>query len=90
MAQKGKNYKNVIKLVDRTKSYSLEEAVSAVKKTSFTKFNSSLDLAMNLGVDPKQADQNVRGAVSLPSGTGKKTRVIVFAKGEISSIPSSL
>ena len=82
MAQQGKKYKNALKLVDRTKNYSLEEAVSVVKKTSYSKFDGTLDVSVNLGVDPKQADQNVRGAVSLPSGTGKKSRIIVFAKGE--------
>ena len=64
------------------KHYSLEEAIGLAKKTARTKFDETVDLAVNLGVDPKQADQMVRGTVVLPHGTGKKVRVLVFAKGE--------
>src|SRR5262249_57168181 len=69
-------------LVDRTKQYGVEEAIGLAKKTARTKFDETVDLAIRLGVDPKQADQMVRGTVVLPHGTGKKVRVLVFAKGE--------
>ncbi|MEK7761104.1 MAG: 50S ribosomal protein L1, partial [Nitrospirota bacterium] len=62
--------------------YALRDAVEAVKRSAFTKFDESVDLALRLGVDPKRADQMVRGTTSLPHGTGKKIRVLVFAKGE--------
>jgi len=62
--------------------YALREAVDAVKRSAYTKFDESVDLALRLGVDPKRADQMVRGTTSLPHGTGKKIRVLVFAKGE--------
>ena len=78
----GKKYKEAAALVDRAKRYSLEEAVGLAKKTARVKFDETVDLAVNLGVDPKQADQMVRGTVVLPHGTGKKVRVLVFAKGE--------
>jgi len=78
----GKKYKAVAALVDRTKKYSLGEAIGLAKKTARTKFDETVDLAMKLGVDPKQADQMVRGTVVLPHGTGKKVKVLVFAKGE--------
>ncbi len=78
----GKKYKAAAALVDPKKRYSLEEAIAIAKKTARTKFDETVDLAVNLGVDPKQADQMVRGTVVLPHGTGKKVRVLVFAKGE--------
>lgn len=78
----GKKYKASAALVDRVKLYTLEEAIGLAKKTARTKFDESVDLAVNLGVDPKQADQMVRGTVVLPNGTGKKVKVLVFAKGE--------
>ncbi len=78
----GKKYKAVAALVDKTKLYGIEEAVALAKKTARAKFDESVDLAVNLGVDPKQADQMVRGTVVLPHGTGKKVRILVFAKGE--------
>ncbi len=78
----GKKYRAVAALVDRTKLYSVEEAVGLAKKTARTKFDETVDLAVKLGVDPKQADQMVRGTVVLPHGTGKKVKVLVFAKGE--------
>jgi large subunit ribosomal protein L1 len=82
MAKKGKNYLEAAKLVDRSKAYPIGEAVELVKKTSFTKFDASVEAAFRLGVDPKKADQQIRGAVVLPNGTGKTQRVLVFAKGE--------
>lgn len=78
----GKKFKAVAALVDRTKSYGIEEAVGLVKKTARTKFDETVDLAVKLGVDPKQADQMVRGTVVLPHGTGKTVKILVFAKGE--------
>ena len=78
----GKKFKAAAALVDVNKRYSLEEAIGLVKKTARTKFDETVDLAVNLGVDPKQADQMVRGTVVLPHGTGKTVKVLVFAKGE--------
>ena len=78
----GKKYEAVAALVDRTKLYGVEEAISLAKKTARTKFDETVDLAVKLGVDPKQADQMVRGTVVLPHGTGKKVKILVFAKGE--------
>ncbi|GIN87794.1 50S ribosomal protein L1 [Heyndrickxia sporothermodurans] len=82
MANKGKKYVEALKLVDRTKAYSVSEAIELVKKTSFAKFDATVEVAFRLGVDPKKADQQIRGAVVLPNGTGKTQRVLVFAKGE--------
>lgn len=82
MKKRGKKYDEAIKLVDREKVYSLEDAVQLVKKTATANFDETVELAFRLGVDPKQADQNIRGAVVLPHGTGKTQRVLVFAKGD--------
>ena len=82
MAKKGKNYLEAAKQVDATKAYTVEEAIDLVKKVDFAKFDASLEVAYRLNVDPKQADQQIRGAVVLPNGTGKTQRVIVFAQGE--------
>jgi len=68
--------------VDRQKLYSLAESVALVQDTSYSKFVGSLDLAVNLGLDPRQADQNIRGATPLPHGKGKQVRIVVFAKGQ--------
>jgi len=68
--------------VERTKEYPLEEAIRKVKELAYAKFDETVDLAFNLGVDPRKSDQMVRGTVVLPHGTGKKLRVLVFAKGE--------
>lgn len=78
----GKKFTAAAGKVDPNKLYPLEEAVALVKEVSFTKFDESLDLAVNLGVDPRQADQNIRGAIALPRGSGKTVRIIVFAKGD--------
>lgn len=78
----GKKFKAAAALVEKNKLYSVEEAIGLAKKTARTKFDETVDLAVNLGVDPKQADQMVRGTVVLPHGTGKKVKVLVFAKGE--------
>ena len=82
MAKRGKKYIEAVKLIERSKAYSVNEAVELVKKTSTTKFDASVEVAFRLGVDPKKADQQIRGAVVLPNGTGKTQRVLVFAKGE--------
>jgi len=68
--------------VDRTRTYSVEEAIALVKETAFAKFDETVDLCVRLGVDPRKADQMVRGAVVMPNGLGKTVRVLVFAKGE--------
>ena len=82
MAKKGKKFLEAAKLVDSTKTYSIAEAVELAKKTNFAKFDATVEIAFRLGVDPKKADQQIRGAVVLPHGTGKVQRVLVFAKGE--------
>ena len=81
MAKAGKKYQEAAKLIDAAKLYSPKEAMELVKKTSVTKFNSSVEVAVRLGVNPKYADQQVRGALVLPHGTGKSKTVLVFAKG---------
>ena len=68
--------------IDSNQHYSLDEAISLLKKTSNAKFNESIDIAINLGIDAKKSDQNVRGSMVLPNGTGKTLRVIVFAQSE--------
>jgi large subunit ribosomal protein L1 len=82
MAKTGKKLNIALAKVDRSKSYPLAEAISLVKSASFAKFDESVDLVVRLGVDPRHADQMVRGAVVLPNGLGKDVRVLVFAKGE--------
>lgn len=82
MAKKGKKYVEAAKLVDRTKAYPIAEAIELAKKTSVVSFDATVEAAFRLGVDPKKADQQIRGAVVLPNGTGKTQRVLVFAKGE--------
>jgi large subunit ribosomal protein L1 len=82
MANKGKKYQEAAKLVDRSKAYSIQEAIELAKKTSIVKFDATVEAAFRLGVDPKKADQQIRGAVVLPNGTGKTQRVLVFAKGD--------
>lgn len=76
----GKRYRAIAAVVDPAKEYSLHEAVELVKKTATAKFDESFDVAIRLGVDPRKADQLVRGTVSLPHGTGKTVRVLVLAK----------
>jgi len=78
----GKNYTDSAKLIDKAALYSVAEAMDLVVKTSKAKFDETIELALKLGVDPRHADQQVRGAVVLAHGTGKKVRVLVFAKGE--------
>jgi large subunit ribosomal protein L1 len=78
----GKQYAKAIAQLEEGKAYSVEEAIALAKRVAWAKFDESVDLAVHLGVNPKYADQMVRGAVLLPHGTGKAIRVLVFAKGE--------
>ena len=82
MAKLPKNRKAALGKVDRDKRYNIEQAVGLIKDMAYAKFDESVDLAVRLGVNPKHADQMVRGAIVLPHGTGKSVRVLVFAKGE--------
>jgi len=77
-----KRLRSAAEKVDKSKLYELDEAIALVKETASAKFDESIDLAFKIGVDPKQADQMVRGTVSLPHGLGKSVKVVVFAKGE--------
>lgn len=80
--QRGKKYLEAAKLIDRTVKYAVDEAVSLVKKTSFVKFDATVEAAFRLNLDPRKAEQNLRGAIVLPHGTGKVSRVVVIAQGE--------
>ncbi|RUM89627.1 MAG: 50S ribosomal protein L1 [Thermodesulfatator sp.] len=82
MAKKGKKYREALAKVDRTKRYTFEEAVKLALETAYAKFDETVEVAVVLGVDPRHADQMVRGSVVLPHGTGKTARVVVFAKGD--------
>ncbi|MGQ9546050.1 MAG: 50S ribosomal protein L1 [Dehalococcoidia bacterium] len=82
MAKHGKKYQDVSKLVDKFKAYPPEEAIELAKKASYARFDETVELHLKMGVDPRSADQQVRGVVLLPNGLGKKTRVLVFAQGE--------
>ncbi|MBO8172737.1 MAG: 50S ribosomal protein L1 [Bacillaceae bacterium] len=82
MAKTGKKYKEALKLIDRDRQYDVKEAIELVKKAAPAKFDETVEIAVRLGVDPKKADQQVRGAVVLPHGTGKTQKVLVFAKGD--------
>lgn len=81
MRKSGKKYNEVSALVDRHNVYTVEEAVALVKKTAITKFDSTVEIAINLNIDTKKADQQMRGSIVLPNGTGKTKRVCVLAKG---------
>ena len=78
----GKRMKAIYEKVDRTKAYTLDEALGLIKEVASAKFDESVDVSVNLGVDARKSDQNVRGATVLPAGTGKTVRVAVFAEGE--------
>ena len=82
MAKQGKRYKAISAKVDAEKQYSLSDACALVVETAKAKFDETIDVAIRLGVDPRKADQNVRGSISLPHGLGKTIRVAVFAKGD--------
>ncbi|MGK4178860.1 50S ribosomal protein L1 [Lapidilactobacillus dextrinicus] len=81
MSKHGKKYTEALKQVEKNKTYAADEAVALLKKIDYAKFDATVEVAYNLSVDPKQADQQIRGAVVLPNGTGKTQRVIVFAEG---------
>ncbi len=81
MKKYGRKYVEANKLVDKNKLYSAEEAIDLAKKTSITKFDGAIDFAIKLNVDPKKADQQLRGSLVLPNGTGKKKRILVITKG---------
>lgn len=82
MAKRGKKYQEAVKQVDKSKNYSVKEAVTLVKKIDFAKFDATVEVAFNLNLDTKQADQQLRGAMVLPNGTGKTQRVVVFADSD--------
>lgn len=82
MAKRGKKYEESLKLVDREKVYDIEEGMELVEKTAKANFDETIELSVKLGVDPRHADQQVRGAIVLPHGTGKTKKVLVFAKGD--------
>jgi large subunit ribosomal protein L1 len=86
MAKHGKKYAQAAALVESDRPYPPEEAVALAKKTSYAKFDATMEVHLRLGVDPKQADQQVRGVVVLPNGLGKTVRILVFAEGEAARI----
>ena len=85
MAKKGKRYNDIQQHVERLNQYTVDEAISILKKTGSAKFDETIDLASRLGIDARNAEQNIRGTVALPHGTGKSARVAVFAEGEKAS-----
>ena len=80
--KRSKNYRRIKEKVDRLKQYSIEESIRFIKENGYVKFDESVDININLGVDPRHADQIVRGTVTLPHGTGKSVKIMVFAQGE--------
>ena len=82
MHQRGKKYRQSSTKIEPAKAYTIREAVSMVKEVAYAKFDETVEISLRLGVDPKQSDQNIRGTVLLPNGSGKTVRVLVFAKGE--------
>ncbi len=86
MAQRGKHYQEVVKELDRTKVYEPQEAIGLTKKMSHARFDETVELHLRMGVDPRNASQQVRGVALLPHGLGKQVRVLVFAQGEAERI----
>ena len=82
MSEKGKKYRAALNKVDRNQRYPLEDSLRLAKETASAKFDETVEMAIRLGVDPRQADQNIRGTVTLPHGMGKSVRVLAFAKGD--------
>jgi len=86
MARRGKNYQQAVKLLDKTKAYHPQEAIELAKKMAHARFDETVELHLRMGVDPRDASQQVRGVALLPHGLGKKVRVLVFAQGEAAKI----
>ena len=86
MPKHGKKYREAVALIDRSRTYSPQEALELAKKTSFASFDTTVEIHMRMGLDPRHADQQVRGVVLLPKGTGKEVRILVFAEGEADKI----
>ncbi|MGC9333477.1 MAG: 50S ribosomal protein L1 [Anaerolineae bacterium] len=86
MSRRGRKYQEAARLIDRGRTYPPSEALELVKKTDFTDFDSTVELHLRTGLDPRHADQQVRGVVLLPQGTGKEVRILVFAEGEAERI----
>ncbi len=86
MTEQGKNYKEAVKLLDKERAYLPQEAVELAKKAAYAKFDETLELHLRMGVDPRNASQQVRGVALLPHGLGKKIRILVFAQGEAERI----
>jgi len=86
MSRRGRKYQEAAKLIDRGRTYPPSEALELVRKTDFTDFDSTVELHLRTGLDPRHADQQVRGVVLLPKGTGKEVRILVFAEGEAERI----
>jgi len=86
MPKRGRKYQEALKLVDKTKHYPPEQAIELVQQSSFSKFDASVDLHLHMNLDPRKADQLLRGMVLLPHGSGKKVRILVFAEGEAAKI----
>ena len=86
MAKHGKKYQEAVKLLDKTKTYAPEEAISLIKQMPHAKFDETVELHLRMGVDPRNASQQVRGVAFLPHGLGKKVRILVFAQGEAERI----
>ena len=81
MAKHGKNYMNSLSMIEKGKQYSISEAVKLVKETSKVKFDATVEVSFNLNVDPRHADQQIRGAMVLPNGTGRSQKVLVITQG---------
>ncbi len=86
MGKRGKKYQEVAKLVDKNREYTPEEAIELVKKTVYTRFDPTVELHIRTGVDPRHAEQQIRGVALLPHGTGKRVKILVFAEGEAAKI----
>ena len=90
MAKKSKKYLKALELIDKTKSYTKEEAVDLVKKTSISSFDGTIEVAINLNVDPRKSDQQLRGAIVLPNGTGKSKRILVLTKTDQAEVAKEM
>jgi len=86
MARRGKNYQQAVKLLDKTRAYPPQEAIELAKKMAYAKFDETVELHLRMGVDPRDASQQVRGVALLPHGLGKPVRILVFAQGETEAI----